>query len=165
MIKTSIIFGDKSKFAFEIVPIDEKQGFFRLCINNINIGSLKRKGEYIHAIFNIKKYFASKENLYEPIFENFTEEEFIKYMIPWNLANSKDPKDWEEGKRREIYVRFLGDQFDPISMFSLYKDGIITWLIYNIKDKKKRTTIYKLNAEDVEIVFNEFVKWYEGYPR
>lgn len=162
-METIILFGKKENFAIEIEPNDDEnaKGYLRLWIYGKSVSKFRRKDEYIHTVRNLKKYFTSKGNLYDPIFDNIDEVKFLNIFENWcNLAISNDPKKWDEFERTKKYVRFFA-QID-LSMFSFYKNGIITWIVYLPRDKKNPVRIYKLKAEEVERVFNEFIAWYEN---
>ncbi len=161
-----IIFGSLEKFAIEILPNvrDKSKGKLKLWLNNYPVGNLERKAEYIHGIQNLKKYFTSKDILYASIFDNLNESNGEELIDEWmELGNSIDKKGWDEFDKRKRFIRFFGDQLDgAASIFSFYKDNIVTWIIWEYKKKKKPIKIFKINDDVIDDTFNNYINWYEN---
>jgi len=158
-----LIFGDKSKIAFEIEQgVTGIKGCMRLWINGQPIGDFKKQDEYINVIFDFKKFYNTYEILYEQKFDQMTIEEIQTYLLAEDLVWSENPKDLEEAERRQIYTRFLGVQFDGLCSFeSLYKDGDITWIIWYYKRTKDNYHSFKIKFEDYKKATTEFTAWFD----
>jgi hypothetical protein len=157
-----MIFGDKNIFAIEIEQgITGIKGYMTLWFKGLPIGNNKKQGEFIHAIFDFRKFDTTKYLLYENCFSKLSVKDIFKYALAEDLIFSNEHEDLEEADRRQIYTRFLGDQFDNSYCFiSLFKDGIITWIIWEYKNKEDGYSSYEISLEDFNKVSAEFTDWF-----
>lgn len=155
-------FGNKNKFAIEIFPSSEPViGYIQIWFNNLSIGNQKKSGEFIHAVFDYKKFIKIYKTLFEDRFKNMVTGEIIEYILAENLIWSNKKEDLCESERRQIYVRFFGDQFDGLcSFFSLYRDGIITVIVWNFKNVKNEFQTFEIEENEYLKVFNEYINWF-----
>ncbi|MBK7883887.1 MAG: hypothetical protein IPJ81_08810 [Chitinophagaceae bacterium] len=167
----TLIFGDKNKFAFEIEQgVTGIKGYMKLWIEGKAIGDFKKQDEFIHAIYDFKKFDKTYTSLYEPIFDKMSIEEIHTYQLAEDLIWSENPKDLEEAERRQVYIRFFGIQFDGLCSFiSTYKDNYITWFVWYYKKNKDEYRSFKIKLEDYKKATTEFTIWFnknlsEKYP-
>ncbi|MEO6330133.1 MAG: hypothetical protein ABIO55_14455 [Ginsengibacter sp.] len=158
------LFGERDKFAIEIEQgITGIKGYMKLWFLGASIGDNKRQSEFIHAIFDCRKLIKTSPLLYEDCFENMTVEQIWEYVLPEDLIWSEKQEDLQEATRRQIYIRFLGDQFDEICSFiSFVKDDIITWAISFSKRHKSEYKSYKINLKDYKKAASEFTTWFNS---
>lgn len=156
------MFGDIEKFAIELKQDTQLiKGKIRIWINNIPIGDFKKNAELIYAVFDAKAFFKIYNSLYDKSFDDMDAEQFTDYVMAEELIWSENVMDLEEAKRRRIYVRFLGDQFDGVcSFFSFCKDNIITWIVWNYKNGKGEYLSFKILFKDYEKANNEYINWF-----
>lgn len=90
MSTTTQIFGDSKKFAFEIQQgINLRKGYLRIWIEGTIIGDFKRQSEFIHAIYDFRKFFKTPQSLYEEIFEKMSATEIYQYVLAEKLVLSE----------------------------------------------------------------------------
>jgi hypothetical protein len=157
-----MIFGDKNKFAIEIEQgITCIKGYMCLWFQGILIGDKKRQCEFIHAIFDFRKFYRTKELLYEQCFSKMSAKEIFEYVLAEDLVFSNKREDLEEAQRRQIYIRFLGDQFDNnYSFISVFNENTITWIIWKFKNQKDEYISFEIPFEDFEKVSTDFTDWF-----
>ena len=55
----------------------------------------------------------------------------------------------------------IGNKFDnSYSFISLFKDGIITWIIWRFKNKKDEYSSCEISIEDFDKTTTEFTDWF-----
>ena len=87
--------------------------------------------------------------------------DIFEYSLAENLIFNDKHEDLDEAQRRQVYTRFLGDQFDnSYSFISLFKDGIITWIIWRFKNKKDEYSSCEISIEDFDKTTTEFTDWF-----
>lgn len=130
-------------------------------IENLPLGDFKYQSEFIHAISDFQKFSKLLPHLYENIFSSMTPKEIYEYLLAENLVKSTEPKDWTEASRRHGYIRYYGDQFDPLcGFYSLVKEQMLILIVHFHGRVGYDIVRYDISLENYQKACKEFTDWF-----
>jgi hypothetical protein len=152
-------FGQPNEFCIEFEPVKSDLFLIFLWFNGIKYGKGLKPDRLIHCAKSLKKFLLVQNELIRPDLLRMSNKELMEWMIAMDLVSNYSSENATLFIQRRRFVRFLGDQMDEYSIWTIVNNSQVFWYLYD-----NATNSFHIHAVDVKInnsVFQEIVQWFE----
>lgn len=152
--ETTLLFGQKEKFAIEIKPYKIPMKFYlRFWFYNMGIGEFKRGGSLDYLINEYFKFISiTEQNVYDKEFNNLTDSEMFKNIFLYSDEGlSSEESDYYYKRMEQLGYIFADNQLNNFTIGAVPLKAKIKFLVYEM-DVKETPQLYSFNYDKPDIL-------------